>query len=250
MATNHSPPSYSRWSRWHWNNLQAYCQVLIYSLGPTGFLNQENIPRGYVPPACADSVCYNRHQISAPVEGSEVNTFEQISMMATRCHLQKGGSQCSDVPRPEEGPCTVRSYVQGARVGGWGWGQGALYSEVQTITGNGYMGPPWTEWLTDGQTWLKTLPSRNLVGKKYCCSFGPTSKFHCKLQDKQTATSIILYFHERTKLAILALLTWEALLFENKIFSNKMLLSVRIEPGTSAFPVWCLCNWANLTCAS
>ena len=124
MATYHSPSSYSRWSRWHWNYLQAYWQVLIYSLGPTGFLNQENIPGEYVPPACADPVCYNRHQISAPVEGSEVNTFEQISIMA-------------------RGPCTVRSKQSRVMVTWDPHGQ--------------------NDWLMERHDWKHYLPATSLV---------------------------------------------------------------------------------------
>ena len=42
------------------------------------------------------------------------------------------------------------------------WGRGSLYGEFQCIVGNGDTGPPCEQ--NDGQTRLKTLPFRTLVG--------------------------------------------------------------------------------------
>ena len=42
--------------------------------------------------------------------------------------------------------------------------QEGLYSDVQCITGNGHMGTLPVDRMTNGQTGLKTLPSRNIVG--------------------------------------------------------------------------------------
>ena len=81
--------------------------------------------------------------------GPEVNKFEQVF---------NDGHQMSLVG---EGKKTVRSHVGG----GLGSGQMGLYSEVQCIMGNGHMGPPPPYCgHNDGQTRLKTLPSRNFVG--------------------------------------------------------------------------------------
>ena len=47
--------------------------------------------------------------------------------------------------------------------GGQGW---VLYSEFQWIMGNGHMGTPLPPGENDGQTRLKTLPSRDFLGGK------------------------------------------------------------------------------------
>ena len=68
------------------------------------------------------------------------------SPCTVRCHVQRWS-------------CTVRSHING----GLGHDQErSLCSKVQCIVAKGHIGPPmgWVEWLTAGQTWLKTLPSQ------------------------------------------------------------------------------------------
>ena len=86
-----------------------------------------------------------------------MNRFEQVS---------SDGHQMSPVGRGAE-PGGSRVW-RGARARGvpgpMGWR--VLYSEVQSIMGNGHMGTPHPHRHNDGQTRLKTLPSSNFVGAR------------------------------------------------------------------------------------
>ena len=79
----------------------------MYFLGHTNILfKQERISVGCVSPNCTSCVCFNRHQISAPVgRGPEVNTVEQVWVMATMSHLHLVGAGGG-------GPCTARFDAQ------------------------------------------------------------------------------------------------------------------------------------------
>ena len=79
-----------------------------------------------------------------------------VSLATTKCHSQGRGSPTEQVwTDSSDHPKIVistRPHV---------WCPGGLCSEIQCIRDNGYMGPP--DRMIDGQTQLKTLPSRNYV---------------------------------------------------------------------------------------
>ena len=83
--------------------------------------------------------CFS-HQMSAPVGAGFSSKHVSAELLATRCHKQRWQARAES--RGEQGPT--------------GRGARALY-----------MGTPWTDWLTEGQTRLKTLPpATSLVNGK------------------------------------------------------------------------------------
>ena len=64
---------------------------------------QESIPEGCVPRLLTPSQCFfNSHQMSVPVGGPQVDTFEQVSSIDHQISLARGQGSV-------HGVCTVRS---------------------------------------------------------------------------------------------------------------------------------------------
>ena len=59
---------------------------------------------------------------------------------------------------------------------------------------------------------------------------------------------LLIQTHRNGNIGIIAMRGFKV--WKQKLISYKMLPPVSIELGISAFPVWCLSNWANLACAS
>ena len=119
--------------------------------------------------------------------GSQVNKFEWVSSLGHQMSLVR--------LLYSEGPCLLLGLgvpVVRSHVWGQGWGGVGVYSTVKSriqgagtrtrgsgwevlvwwgSMGNGHMGHPRTEWLTDGQTRLKTLPYCNFVEEICILSF-------------------------------------------------------------------------------
>ena len=118
---------------------------------------------------------YSSYQMSAPVRGSQVNKFEQVSGPGYQMSLAEGVHKWTSLNRS---PVLVtRCHYHG----GWGEGQGrggglyrlglgkgSLYGEVQCFTGNGQMPPP----RTDRHDWKHYLPTTSLAGGYYMVPLG------------------------------------------------------------------------------
>ena len=111
----------------------------------------KSIPVWCVPPTCANHACFNSHQMSAP-GGLEVDKFDQVSSDGHKISLAEG------LPCVGGQGCGVHVH----------WGPSArgackVWSNVSWVMVTRDP-PPWTDWLTDGQTWPEIFPSRNFVG--------------------------------------------------------------------------------------
>ena len=107
---------------------------------------QESILVGCVLPTCTDRTCLNSHQMSSQL--GKVNKLEQVSSEGHQMSL--AGEELKSWSGSPWGPMS-----RGPGLGSCG--RGVFYT-----LGNDQLGPPWTDWLTDGQTCMEALPSRNL----------------------------------------------------------------------------------------
>ena len=175
------------------------------------YFQQERVPVGWVPPACADRMCFfNSHQMSAPVgAGPHVNFFQEIcslnqqmsSLVVPSSEQVWTGLQSSPV---HWGPIWVGEECRtGSGAVHWwpiSWACGedtvSLYSEVPcpkrgcTVRSNASNNGVMVTWdhPVNRQTWLKTLTSRNFVSLHYLHAYSHVS-FENKQAESQPFTN-------------------------------------------------------------
>ena len=126
----------------HWFRLIQTCTPPNHHIR-----QQENIPVGYVPPACKPYV-FQWLLLGVTSWGPQMNNFEQVSSDGHQMSLVGAGLGRGRGPMPD-----VWS-------GGGGWR--SLYSEVQCVMGKGHQGSH-----SDWKTWIngKAFSSQGILNR-------------------------------------------------------------------------------------
>ena len=186
---------------------------------------QESIPVGCVKRTCANRTCLNSHQMSV-LGGGEVK-WTGLNRFSSDAHQMSLAERGFPV---KWGSMIGGSYLlvtsgtgTGTRTGTGTGAQEPLYSKVQCpevwaragwrgLGGSEQWGPNapgscvmvtlaplWTEWLTDGPTWLKALTSRNFI-KKFSIALGDRKVQSQKKGPMKDTPGIFTYLHLQSPL--------------------------------------------------